>query len=725
MVSWWNRFLPSGGFSRSCRAVQAWSPIATVTPYHWLSFHFLTSDLIGISAGFALFSLLAFFPGYAIGWLTNVFEFRARLLPFRLAASVPVSLAVIPILGYTVGRWLGLNAVWLVYAVLCAAAVSSGALRRKARPGAGFDFRTLWPFAALIALWMAVAFLSLADLPIGRRLYFSIIDFDYSVRIAFTHSIGAFGLPARNPFFFPGHAVGLRYHYFWMIPCAQIYRLGMPLVDAREAFIAGTMWVGIGLISLIPLYLRMFSSGPHGLLRRSRIGIALLAVTGLDIVPALLMVWLARAGFVAGISPSVEMWNEQVDGWLCTVLWEPHYACSLIACLTGFLIVWSLPPEASRPQRSVSGFIAGMAFATATGCGIYVAMVFAVFLGLWLVVTVVSKRWREAETLAIAGVVAVALIRPFIASLKGSSSQGAGSPPFEFAVRLFSPVEMVFQFFRLGRPWQLYAAELLLLPLNYFIELGVFFVVGRIAWTRFRERGRPATPAELAAFLMTATSILICTFVKSSVIASNDLGWRGFLPAQFMLLLWATDVLSERASRTPLVRLLLVLGLAGVVYDQAILRFFPVLSDAGKVPKVGWLASDQRLGLRTAGNREAYEWLRARTPETAVIQQNPEPVFEDTFYGAYGHRQTVAIGGACSSGFGGDPRECASLMPALAGLFAGGGAQEFESACRSLPIDVVIAKDTDAAWRYRASWVWTRNPIFHNDFVRLFACHPP
>jgi hypothetical protein len=63
-------------------------------------------------------------------------------------------------------------------------------------------------------------------------------------------------------------------------------------------------------------------------------------------------------------------------------------------------------------------------------------------------------------------------------------------------------------------------------------------------------------------------------------------------------------------------------------------------------------------------------------------------------------------------------------MPVLAGLFAGGGTQVFESACRSLPIDVVIAKDTDAAWRDRTSWVWTGNPIFHNDFVRLFVCHP-
>ena len=421
-----------------------------MTPGQGLAFHFLTSDLIGISTGFALFSLLAFFPGYAIGWLTNVFGFRTRLLPFRLAASVPVSLASGPILGYTLGRWFGWNGVWLVYAVLCAAALLSGALGRKAKPLAGFDLRLLWPFAAFIALWMAVAFLSLADLPAGRRLYFSIIDFDYSVRIAITHSIGAFGLPARNPFYFPGHAAGLRYHYFWMIPCGMVYRLGAPLVDAREAFIAGTLWVGIGLMSLIPLYLRLFGSAGPSHLRRSRVGIALLAVTGLDIVPALTMVGLFRAGLIAGISPSVEWWNEQVDGFLYTMLWEPHYTCALVACLTGFLIVWSLPPQAPRLQRIVSGCIAGMAFATAAGCGIYVAMVFAVFLGLWLVVTVVRKRWREAETLAVAGVAAAALFRPFLASLKDSFSQGPAPRLLAFTVRPFVPAELALRIFRAG-----------------------------------------------------------------------------------------------------------------------------------------------------------------------------------------------------------------------------------------------------------------------------------
>jgi hypothetical protein len=435
------------------------------------------------------------------------------------------------------------------------------------------------------------------------------------------------------------------------------------------------------------------------------------------------MIWLYRIGLVDGMSPSVEWWNEQVDGWLYTMLWEPHYTCALIACLTGFLIVWSLPPQASRRQRVVSGLVAGMALATAAGCGIYVAMVFAVFLGIWFVLTLLRRHWAETETLAVAAISSIALIGPFLLRLN-SSSQASGPPLIQFTIRSFAPAEMALRLFRLDRPWQQHVADLLSLPLNYFVELGLFFVVGRIAWTRFRRQKRPATRAELAAFLMAAVSILIWTFLKSSIIANNDLAWRGFLPAQFILLLCAADVLSERASFTPLLRLLLILGVAGVVYDLAIVRFYPLLSDMGKVPTMSWLGRDRQLGLRTAANRDAYEWLRSHTPETAVIQQNPQPFSQDVFYGTYGERQTVAVGAACGSTFGGDPRECDALTPALTALFSGGGAPALESACRALPMDFVVAKDADAAWHDRASWVWTADAIFHNDFVRLFACHP-
>jgi len=694
-----------------------------VTADNWRAFHFPLSDLTGISAGFALFSLLTLLPGYSIGWLTNVFGFRRRSLPFRLAASVPVSLSVTPIVGYTVGRWPGLTTAWIVYALLFAAALYTGAGRRVVASIAGF--RPLWPFAALITAWIVIAFLSLADLPFGHRLYFSVIDFDYSVRIAFTHSISAFGLPARNPFFFPAHPVDLRYHYLWLIVCAQICRLGTPLVDARTAFIAGTLWIGIGLIALVPLYLRLFISASHDLIHKSRIGIMLLAVTGLDIVPTLLLVWISRAGLI-GMSPSVEWWNEQVDGWLYTMLWEPHYVCALVACLTGFLIVWSLPPRSSWRERIVSGALAGIAFATAAGSGIYVAAVFAAFLAIWLAVLATRQLWREAEVLAVAGIVGATLAYPFFASLRSSfasASGSAGAGPaqhfFQFTVRAFAPVNMVFGS---GWPWQRYAANLFMLPLNYFLELGIFFVAGHMFWVRFRARRNPATPAELAGLLMLATSILICTFVRSTAINNNDLGWRGFLPAQFMLLLWAANLLSERAARTLFTSLLILLGVAGVAYDLAILRFYPLLADFGKVPRIAWIGDDNNVGLRTRSNREAYEWVRARTPETSVIQQNPEPVYQDTFFGAYGDRQTLAVGYACGSTFGGDPRECQSAMAVLTPLFEGGGTQTLASACQSLPMDFVIAKDTDKAWHEQSSWVWTGGPVFSNDFTRVFAC---
>ena len=434
--------------------------------------------------------------------------------------------------------------------------------------------------------------------------------------------------------------------------------------------------------------------------------------------------WLNRAGIVGDMSPSVEWWNEQVDGWVYTMLWEPHYVCALVACLTGFLILWNLPPQASRRERIVSGSLAGIAFATAAGSGIYVAAVFGVFLGIWFLVLLVRKMRREMEAMAIAGIVAVALIYPFFASLRSSfASAGAAVGPaqhlFRITVRDFAPVGMVFGS---DWPWQRYLANLILLPLNYIIELGIFFLAGHIFWTRFRSRKRPATLAELAALLMLATSVLICTFVKSTAILNNDLGWRGFLPAQFILLLWAAILLSERASRTKLATLLIVLGVASVAYDLAILLFYPVLADFGKVPKIVWLGADRNVGLRTVANREAYEWIRARTPETIIVQQNPDAVYQDTFYGAYGDRQTIAVGYICGSSFGGDPQECQSTMANLAPLFAGGGTQVLSDACRNLPMDFVIAKDTDKAWHDPSSWVWTGAPVYSNSFTRIFAC---
>jgi hypothetical protein len=407
------------------------------------------------------------------------------------------------------------------------------------------------------------------------------------------------------------------------------------------------------------------------------------------------------------------------------MLWEPHYLCSLIACLTGFLILWDAPRRSRGAHRAVAGLLAGLAFATAVGAAIYVAFVFAIFLAIWTLITLWKRWYRETAVLALAGAVAIAASVPYLASLQ---SPGSGGRFLHFTVRSFSLGEIFLSGLQLDRPWQIVLGNGLFLPLNYFLELGFFFAVGLLVWRDFRRRKEPATRQQLAAFTMAATSVVVCTFLRSGVIDNNDLGWRGFLIAQFMLLIWAAELLSGPIAvrgDKHILFLLLALGVAGVVYDLAILRFYPVLSDAGRVPKINWMASDQKLGERTYASREAYEWLRARTSTHAIIQQNPRPAVQDTVYGLYANRQTVAEDGACATVFGGDPRECVPVMAQLSGLFPVDGdstSQSFEAACKGLPIDFVVAKDTDQVWGDRSSWVWNRAPIYASRFIRLFAC---
>src|ERR1700686_1162742 len=164
----------------------------------------MAMDCAAILFGFGLFSLIVLLPGYALGWLLDVLRFRSRTLPFRLAASAPLALALGPILSYLLGRAFTLVAAELVYGLLSAYALYllARAVRAAPRPliPAGMA-----PFFGLIAIWLVLALVSLADLQIGRRVYFSIIAFDYSVRTAFTSAIAASGIPPQNPFFFPGH----------------------------------------------------------------------------------------------------------------------------------------------------------------------------------------------------------------------------------------------------------------------------------------------------------------------------------------------------------------------------------------------------------------------------------------------------------------------------------------------------------------------------------------
>jgi hypothetical protein len=671
--------------------------------------NFTLADLGACAEAFALFPLYVVLPGYVAAWLLDLFAFRRRTVPFRLALSIPLSISLGPIAVYLLGAWL-FWPIWLSFAGL----VCWEWWGRRFRLPETQKLR-LTPFF----VWIVLALLSLVDLQLGDRLYYSIIGYDYSIRTEMIHSLATAGIPPRTPFFFPGHDVPLRYHYFWLMLCSQVARLGF---GARAALIAGTPWCGFGLMGLVALYLRLFSPlGASRLSRRTAIAMALLGVTGLDILPTLLLIGLKVAGLSGMIFPSMEWWNEQVDGWVYTMLWEPHHLSGLIACFTGFLCLWRAPEEPGRGGLWKNSIVAGAAFATAVGSSIHIVFVFAIFLAVWTIITMLRRWPADLKAAIVAGITCVALALPYLRSMTGA---GSGGPPLTWTVRTFMLPEFVLRAFGM-HGWQIPVADLVLLPVNYVMELGLFFAVGWWRWKIWRAKGYALERQDVAAAAMIAVSVVICTFLRSSLISNNDLGWRGFLIAQFALLLWAADLLADwpQVPHRALLALLIGLGAAGTVYDLAILRVYPMLADRGAAPTLPWMSPDRQLGRRNFAAREAYEWARAATGPNAIVQYNPDVPVQETAGLLYAERQAVAADPRCLTTFGGDAHECAPIEQSLQQLFsAGGDPAAFARVCSTLPIDILVAKDIDPAWSNHESWVWREQPVFANDYVRLFRC---
>jgi hypothetical protein len=614
-----------------------------------------------------------------------------------------------------------MNAVWVLYAVSWAYAGVIAWRGSAPRSPSG-----AWRMAVVIlSVWGAVALFSLVDLQIGDKLYYSTTAFDNSVRTQFIHAISSGGIPPANPFFFPGHAQPLRYHYFWLILCSMVDVAGGAFVGPRHAWIGGVIWCGAGLLALVALFFRLVVyRGAETFRRRTLVGILLLGVTGLDILPTAFY-WASYSTRLTGFVPhSVEFWNEQVDGFVFTALWQAHSLAALIACLMAFLLLWEAPRQDGAGRWKYAA-LAGMALATSVGASVYIAFVSGSFLLLWTMVAVV-KKWRaETWTLLAAGSLCVVLALPYLASLAGGAGAGSGAFPIAFRVRAFYPVDAILAAQGRDQGWRLALVNGGMLPLNYLFELGFFLAAGLLWWQRRRARREALSRAELAIALMIATSVAICSCLCSTVIAANDLGTRGFLLAQFGLLLWAVDVLTDkRYKRSALLAAMLTLGAAGTVCDVLLYRVYPVLADRGALPELPWMSPDREFGQRTYALREAYDWVDKHTAAGAIVQFSPRVFYQDTPGLLYSNRQNAAADENCVAAFGGDPKLCAPIAASANLLFPEKGEPipESSAGCGKAGADILVAKDTDFVWSARDSWVWREEPLYANRRVRVFSC---
>src|ERR1039458_9411673 len=67
-------------------------------------YHFMAADVRGSLLAILIFPLFVWAPGYALGFVFNLFEFRNRSAAFRAVIGLPLAIALCPILTYFVGR---------------------------------------------------------------------------------------------------------------------------------------------------------------------------------------------------------------------------------------------------------------------------------------------------------------------------------------------------------------------------------------------------------------------------------------------------------------------------------------------------------------------------------------------------------------------------------------------------------------------------------------------
>ncbi len=674
--------------------------------------NFTLQDILGTALAFCLFPLVIVFPGYVFGWLFDLFAFRLRQPFVRLALGLVLSFTVSPIVLYLTSSLISFNFALLTLGGF-ALAFAMIAIRQRYALTAEAKF-FFWVGAA----WSAFAVLSLINIQWTDQLYLSITSFDQTTRVAVIEAMTRTGVPPVNPGYYPGHAVPLTFlYYFWYILCSMVDALGGNYVDARAALNASSAWSGIGLMAVVALYLRQRNAnGTVSAAKLSRIGISLLAVSGLDIFPALFLMW--RTGLVIG---SVDVWNTWIQSWTASNLWVPHHVAALIAGLSAMMLAQSARGKLPSRQYLIL-FIAGLGFASAFGLSVYVTFVFAAFWGIWLIVLFFQnvERGLILPMLA-AGMVALTFSIPFLIGLfQGVGSGGGGQFPIIFEIRSFLQLE---SFVKDWTPFARSLVMLALLPVNYIMELGFFFIAG-LVWFTGREKAEThSNPFYLAEMILLGAVLLIGSCLRSTLITSNDLGWRAWLPGQFILLIWGVDVLdklllspalgsiisAETIKTKRLIFVFLMIGSLTSVLDVVLLRTaWPVMTGVETTRKY-------------YSARLAYDHLRDHVPSDVITQNNPLN-FVDRPSGLYGTHQMVI---SDRTGYGVPLDLFNTLVDEVGVLFTAKNIRNWQfvdDICRTHSIDLLIFEDADPIWGSVPLLEAQRSPLYENSRFAIFAC---
>jgi hypothetical protein len=695
--------------------------------------NFTVHDALGILLVLPSFSLVLVAPGYLIGLASNVLGFRGRGLSERLLLALAISGAVSP---FAINFLCRFFPIWIVSALFLLLGIGFLARlllewRRSKHMLQVEMHRTTKLALCLVTIWVLVCLVSLPDMQLGQKIYSTAAAWDYSVRSPFIASALRTGAPPANPFFYPGHFVNARYYYYWnVLSAVPAFVSGS---SARITLYGSCIWGGLLLASMIPIYLKHFLERRSQLRVASVVGIAMLAITGLDLIPTLGIIAFSHVHPPA----DMEWWDTcQVTSWLDALIWVPHHVAALVACLAGYLFLWKAVGKGEISTRIWLIIVAALGFSSAAGLSVYVTFTFGFFILVWMAYLLLRGRILAVVFHGAAGALALMLSIGYIRDLLGpgtnESAPGGSSSHF---------VALALRQLPLGFDFHNHLVNLcvwvLLAFLLLFFELGIYMVVGLRQAGRDWRQWRSLSEAQKALWFMGGSTLFVIMFIRSTVIGANDLAWRGAMVLQFVLLLWVAIYLADRLTThrpratgptdqklfDATLVMLLVIGGASSLYQLSMLRVYTFLSE-----RYHWTDFMQ---LANGGDayflRRAYAESDHVVPSNAVVQYNPDTQLSTPMLIYSRYQQADAGGSNCLTEFGGSMAQCPATQVGLKAIFDPqlgdkSSKAEVDEICQSLHINVLLVNALDPVWNRKDSWVWQDTPIIQNEFVRVYGC---
>jgi hypothetical protein len=482
-------------------------------------------------------------------WSLLGFALGSRLVPRVLTiGAAPVigwsvhSAAILPLyllLGFSPLLVAGIGAVCILIAGF---SLSQPRAVREIEPAQAIPMWTLVA-AALVAVLPAATILPKSS---GGTVWLADATFDHA-KIAMIDTMTRLGLPPVNPVIGEAAASsGLAYYYLWHFSAAEIALITS--ISGWEADVGLTGFTAFASLSLM-MGLAVWLS------KRTIAAIWVVALAAAGSLWVTLYWIFQGKTFAPGLMPPIGM-----GGWLFQATWVPQHLMAA-SCVAAAVLLIARYALQQQPVLVVtiallvvagfesSAFVGGVAFAVA---GLIAAPIL-------LSEVDRQRRLRFVGGLAIAALLVVCLIAPFVRDQLAAIAARGGARPIAFSpYRVFGSQFPDWLRFLLDVPgyW------LIILP----VELPATFIAGVIAFAAalrsVMPRGERLVIKVFAC--LAGAGLLVSWLFVSTLGQNNDLGLRAILLAELVLIVMTAAGmagLQSKSLRAPIV----AAALAGLV----------------------------------------------------------------------------------------------------------------------------------------------------------------